>query len=416
MLSRTPRAALRSTRAWRPRQPVRQLQPRNIRFESTSSGNTSAAAAGGSSGALVGGLAGGVVAVLLGYSYYSFSGAKTAVDSVHSTKAYVENTFKKATASAPEPSEAVKWLKETVQSYTRLIPGASKYVDSAFADIEKVQENHKDEVNQIINETYKELKDATNKGFSMEAAAQAWDVLQETFQKIGKLAGSAGQEIIDNHPDLKEKFGGKFQDLQKMGEQYGPEAKKSVEDTWNQAREVLAGGLSVTTAQKLQQLIQDKTQEMQKFGDQAWQKGLEQAKPLLDKQPQLKEMFEKNKDKLLKGDLGQLWKMVQDATKSGNTDDLQKYVKDQVQKASGSAGGGIEQFLKMIPGGTEIGPKLQQLQELSEKHGQEAEKLIKSAIDDIKSVLSKKVEEGQKLAEQAKSDAKSEAKSGDKSS
>ena len=192
-----------------------------------------------------------------------------------------------------------------------------------------------------------------------------------------------------------------------MGEQYGPEAKKQVEDTWKQAQDILAGGVGVGTAQKLQQLVQDKTKELQKYGDQAWQKGLEQAKPLLDKQPELKKLFEENKDKLLKGDLGQLWKMVQEATKSGNTDDLQKFVKEQTQKASDSAGGGIEKFLKMIPGGTEIAPKFQQLQELSEKHGEEAEKLIKSAIEDIKQVLSKKVEEGQKLKEKAKSDVKS---------
>ncbi len=355
----------------------------------------------------MGGLAGGTFAFLLGYAWYSFSGVKGAVTSVHSTKSYIENAFKKTTEKAPEPSQAVQWLKETVQSYTRLIPGASKYVDSAFADIEKVQETHGDEVNQIINDTYKELKDTTNKGFSMEAAAQVWDVLQDTFKRLGKVAGGAGQDIIDNHPEIKDKFGGQFKQLQQMGEQYGPEAKKQVEDTWKQAQDILAGGIGVGTAQKLQQLVQEKTQEMSKYGDKAWEKGLEQAKPLLDKQPQLKQLFEENKDKLLKGDLDQLWKMVQDATKSGSTEDLTKFVKEQTQKASDSAGGGIEKLLHMIPGGSEIAPKFQQLQELSEKHGEEAEKLIKSAIEDIKQVLSKKVEEGQKLKEKAKSDAKS---------
>src|ERR1700761_7381401 len=357
MLARTPRAALRSARALRPRQPVRQLQSRNIRFQSTAPATASTNASSGSSPALVGGLAGGAFAFLLGYMWYSLSGAKSAVDSIHSTKSYVENTFQKATQKAPEPSQAVQWLKETVQSYTRLIPGASKYVDSTFQDIEKIQQNHGDEVNQIINDTYGQLKVVTNKGFSMEAAAQASDILQDCFKRLVQLASNAGQDIIDNHPQLKEQFGGRFQQLQQMGDQYGPEAKKAVEDTWNQARDILAGGASVSTAQKLQQLIQEKTQEVQKYGDQAWQKGLEQAKPLLDKQPQLKQLFEENKSKLLKGDLGQLWQKVQDATQSGNTDDLQKFVRDQAQKVSDSAGGGIEHFLGMIPGGTEIGPK-----------------------------------------------------------
>jgi hypothetical protein len=407
MLARTPRAALRSTRTLKPRGPSQSLQPRHVRFQSTAPANASTGAPSGSSSALVGGLAGGVFAFLLGYTWYSFSGVKSTVNSVQSTKSYVESAFRKTTEKAPEPSQAVQWLKETVQSYTKLIPGASKYVDSVFQDIEKIQESHGDEVNKIINDTYGQLKDVTNKGFSMEAATQAWDILQDAFKRIGKLAGSAGQEIIDNHPQLKEQFGGRFQQLQQMGEQYGPEAKKAVDDTWNQARDILAGGVSVSTAQKLQQLVQEKTQQVQQYGDQAWQKGLEQAKPLLDKQPELKKLFEENKGKLLRGDLGQLWQKVQEATQSGNSEDLQKFVQEQAKKASDSAGGGIEQFLHMIPGGTEIGPKLQQLQELSEKHGQEAEKLIKSAIEDVKKVLSQKVEEGQKLKEKAKSDVKS---------
>ena len=387
----------------RPSQP---LQPRNIRFQSTTPANTSTNATQGSSHALVGGLAGGTFACLLGYMWYSFSGAKTAVNSMHTTKSYIDNAFKKTTEKAPEPSQAVQWLKETVQSYTKMIPGASKYVDQAFQDIEKVQEKHGDEVNKIINDTYGQLKDTTKTGFNMEAVMQTWDILQDCFKRIGKLAGSAGQDIIDNHPQIKEQFGGQFQQLQQMGEQYGPEAKKQVEDTWGQVSDILAGGIGFSQIQKIKDLVQEKQQQIQQYGDQAWQKGLEQAKPLLDKQPQLKQLFEENKSKLLKGDLGQLWQMVQEATQSGNTDDLQKFVQEQVKKASGGAGGGMEQFLHMIPGGSEIAPKLQQLQELSDKHGQEAEKLVKSAIEDIKNLLSQKVEEGQKLKEKPQDDAK----------
>jgi ribosomal protein S20 len=361
----------------------------------------------GSSHALIGGLAGGTFAFLLAYTWYAFSGAKTAVDSLHSTKAYVENAFKKTTAAAPEPSQAVKWLKQTVQGYTNMIPGASKYVDSAFEDIEKIQEKHGDEVNQIITDTYNQLRSTTKKGFSMEAAMQSWDIIQDCFVKIGKLAGSAGKEIIDNHPHLKEQFGGRFQQLQQMGEQYGPEAKKQVDETWNQVRDILAGGIGMSQIQKLKDLIKAKTEEIQKYGDQAWQKGMEQAKPLLDKQPQLKKLFEENKSKLLQGDLRQLWKKVQDAVQSGNTDDLQKFVQDQVQHASQKGGAGIEQLLSMIPGGQDLGPKLKQLQELSDKHGKEAENLVRSAMEDIKHVLSKKVEEGQQLKEKAKEDVKS---------
>jgi len=356
----------------------------------------------------VGGIAGGAVAFLGGYMWYYFSGTKSVVNSVHSAKSYVDTAFKKTTQSAPEPNQAVQWLRDTVTSYTKMIPGASKYVDSAFDDLDKVREKHSDEVDKIINETYGELKDVTKAGFSVEAVSRAWDAIQNCFKKISGLAADAAEDILDNHPQLKEKVGGNIDQLKQMGNEYGPEAKAAVDDTWQQVRDILKGGIGVGTIPKIQSLIQDKTQELKKFGDTAWQKGMEQAKPVLDKQPQLKELVEKNKDKLLQGNLGELWQKIQEAAKSGNTDDVQKYVKEQVDSLSkkSGAGGGIEQFLQVIPGGTEIGPKLQQLQELSQKHGQEAEKLVKSAIEDIKKVLQDKVEEGQKLKGKVEKDAK----------
>ncbi|KIW98793.1 uncharacterized protein Z519_00456 [Cladophialophora bantiana CBS 173.52] len=405
MLARTPRAALRSGRALRVRQPVQfSSHSRNARFQSTGPAKTASDASSSSGQALLGGLAGGTFAFVLGYMWYQFSGAKSALNTIHSTKAYVENAFKKTTQNAPEPNQAIQWLEETVQSYTRMIPGASKYVDSAF-DVDKVREKHGDEVDQIINDTYGKLKGVTQKGFSIEALVEAWGILEDCFKRISSLAASAGQDILDNHPQIKSQFGDRFQQLQQMGEQYGPEAKKAVDETWQQARSILAGGVSFSTVQKIQDLMQDKTQQLRQYGDQAWQKGMEQAKPLLDKQPQMKKLIEENKSKLLRGDLGQLWQRMHEAAQSGNTNDLQNFVKEQVDKASEGAGGGIEQLLNIMPGGSEIGPKLQQLQELSQKHGQEAEKLVRSAIEDVKKVLSKKVEEGQQLKEKVKSEA-----------
>merc|ERR1712000_295963 len=368
MLASTPRAAARSTRALRFRQPVpvRPRQPRNARFQSTNTSNASSSSSSpASSGALMGGLAGGATALLVGYTWYHFSGAKSVVNSVHQAKSYVNSAFK------------------------------------------KTRQKHGEEVDQIIKDTYNELKGVTNKGFSVEAVSQAWDVIQKCFSRISSLAVDASQDILNNHPQLKEKLGGNFEQLQKMGEQYGPEAKEKVEETWNQVREILKGGIGFGTVSQLQQLLQEKVQDIKKYGDQAWQKGIEQAKPILDKQPQLKELIENNKSKLLQGDLGQLWQKLQEAAKSGNTDDVQSFVKEQVNNMSQKAGGGgIEQYLQMIPGGSEIGPKLQQLQELSQKHGQEAEKLVKSAMEDIKKVLSQKVEEGKKLKDKAEADAK----------
>lgn len=356
----------------------------------------------------MGGLAGGAVALFGGYLWYYFSGAKSVVNTVHTTKSYVDTAFKKTAEKVPEPNQAVQWLRDTVTTYTKMIPGASVYVDSAFDDLDKVREKHGDEVDKIIRDTYGELKDVTKAGFSVEAFSKGWDVIQNCFKRISALAADAAEDILDNHPQLKDKVGGNIGQLKQMGKDYGPEAKAKVDETWQQVQDILKGGIGVGTVAKLQTLIQEKTQEVKKYGDAAWKKGVEQAKPLLDKQPELKEFIEKNKDKLLQGDLGQLWQKLQEAAKSGNADDVEKFVKEQVDSLSKKAGGGggIEQFLQIIPGGSEIAPKLQQLQELSQKHGQEAEKLVKSAIEDIKKVLQQKVEEGQKLKDKVEADAK----------
>lgn len=129
-----------------------------------------------------------------------------------------------------------------------------------------------------------------------------------------------------------------------------------------------------------------------------------QAKPYLDKNPQIKKLVEENKDALMQGDLSSLWEKV----KSGNTEDVEKFVKDTAEKAKNKGsqmGFDVDKYMKMIPGGSEIMPKLQQLQEIGQKHGKEAEDLLKSTIEEIKSVLQKKVDEGQKIAEKAKKDA-----------
>lgn len=407
----TSRAATRSVRA-----PTAQRINQNVlrstrRFQSTgTSTNASPAASGGSAGAIAGGVAGGVGAAVLGYTWYYFSGTKSVVDSARSTKHYLDSSFKSVTDKAPQPSEAVQWLRQTVTGYTKMIPGANQYVEQAFEDIEKVQEKHGDEVEKIVKDTYDELKGITKAGVSVAAATQAWDILQKAMKKIGSLAGDAAEDIMNNHPELKEKVGGQYKQLKQMGEQYGPEAKKKAEETWKEVQDIIKGGISSENIQKAQKLVQEKTQELKKYGDKAWEEGLKQAQPILDKYPDLKEQIQKNKDKLLQGNVGELWSKVQEASKSGNSDDLKKFVEEQVskgEKAMGGSGHGIESLLAMVPGGKELGPKLQQLSELSQKHGKEAEHLIKDAINDIKGVLEKKVEEGKQLKDKAEKDAKS---------
>lgn len=75
-----------------------------------------------------------------------------------------------------------------------------------------------------------------------------------------------------------------------------------------------------------------------------------------------------------------------------------------VDKASDS--GGMEQFLTATPGESEIVPTLKQLQEFAEKYGDEAQKLMKDAFNEVQDVLTRKMEEAKKLMDKASKDAK----------
>ncbi|KAK2630401.1 hypothetical protein QTJ16_001221 [Diplocarpon rosae] len=396
MLSRTTKSAARAARTARPAY-------QQIRFATT---NQQAAAAGGSSG-LVGGIAGGALVFLGGYSYYHFSGAKSIVNAASSSKAQFQKLTQGIQDSAPEPNEALKWLRQTTQQYAALIPGARSYVDSAFNDLDKVQAKHGDEVDKIVNQSYAELKEATKSGMSMETAVKSWSILEKTMSQLADLASDSAQEILDEHPQLKEKFGGGLDQLKGMADSYGPEAKKELDQTYQQIKDVVKGGMSVETISKVKRLIEEKTEKVKKMGDEAWKKGLEQAKPLLEKNPQVKELVEKNAESLKQGNFAELFAKVKDAVSSGNLDNLQDYVKQAGEKAKqGGFGKSIEQYAKMIPGGDQILPKLMKLQEVAKTRGDDAEKILKSAYKEVSEVLSKKTDELEKLADGAKKDAK----------
>ena len=330
------------------------------------------------------------------------------MNSYSSTKKYVEDTLKKGTEKAPSPNEAVQWLRQTASGYAGLIPGAQQYVDGTFDELDKISRDHKDEVNKIVQGTYKDLSSvAKSEGASIAGVMQAWQILQSAAAEIGELAKDVGQDVLKRNPEIEEKFGGKFKELKQMGDQYGPEAKKKVDETWNQVQDALKGGVGIGSLDQIRRIIEEKIQDVKKLGDQAWDKGLEQAKPYLDKAPKVKKFVEENKDKLKNSNLSELWEQVKKAAESGDIKDLEKLAKDKANQASQKLGGGsLEQYFQMIPNASEISGKFQQLKQIGDKHGDKAENLLKEAFEEIKQVLEKKVNEGKKIAGDAKEDAK----------
>ncbi|KAI1174888.1 hypothetical protein F4777DRAFT_552243 [Nemania sp. FL0916] len=396
----TARTALaRSTRVCRAPCPPR------VRFQSTSSN------AGGQSSGLAAGAAGGLVAGLALYGIFFLTPSGKMHRTINKGAREVHQQYneaaKKLQSQTPNVDQAIQYIKDFAYSYVSWVPGGRQYVDTVFKDVETLKENHRDEVNQIVSDAYKQLQDLSKSGLSLEAASKAYTILADLSKKFGNLAGNALTDILDNHPQAKEKFGRSIDQLKQMGENYGPEAKKQVDQTWNQVRDVLGGGVSAANLDKVRRLIEDKIQQVKKLGDEAWNKALEEAKPYLEKNPKVKELVEKNASALKQGNAKELFDQAKQAVESGNTGALEDYVNKAKSKAEQAADSlGIDQYFKMIPSGSEILEKVNQLRDVAEKHKDEGEKLLKETMDELKQVLEKKSEKAKDIADKAKKDAK----------
>ncbi|KAI0906553.1 hypothetical protein F4823DRAFT_72037 [Ustulina deusta] len=382
-----------------------------VRFQSSSSASTSSNVAGQGSSHITAGVAGGLVASITLYGIYLVTPSgkmhRTINRSVNEIHQKYDEVAKKLQGQTPDVDGAVKYMKEFAYSYVAWVPGGRHYVDVVFRDVETLKENHREEVSQIVSDAYKQFQDLSKSGVGLGAASKAYNILSDLSKKFGDLAGNALTDILDNHPQAKEKFGGSIDQLKELGENYGPEAKKQVDQTWKQAKEILGGGVSAANLDKVRRLVEGKIQQVRKLGDEAWNKGLEEAKPYLDKNPKVKGLVEQNTSALKQGDAKEVFDQAKKAVESGDTGALEDYVKKAKSKSEKAASGlGIDQYFKAIPGGSEILEKVNQLREVAEKHKDEGEKLLKETMDELKQVLEKKSERAKEIVEKARKDTK----------
>jgi len=387
----TSRLAVRSTRAVRVNAPAFK---RRVRFASDTASKGSENSSGGLSHGVTGGLIGGGITVSLLYLWYHFSALKTAVNTSHQMKSYVDSATSKLKVEfnerTPEPNEALDMLKQTAQKYASFVPGGRQYVDTAFKDLDSIRNKHGSEVDNIVKEAYSELKDVSSKGMNLETLSSVWEVLSKHLQRISELAVDAGQDILNNHPELKEKMGGSFDQLKQLGDRLGPDAKKQVDETWKEVQGIVQQGVQWNTIPRVQQLVQEKVQEVKKLGDKVWQQGLEQVKPMLEKNPEAKKLVEENADILKQGNIGEAFEKVKSAVQSGNIGDLQQYVDSAKSKAEQFSSGSLSKWLGTLPSGSKILPELQKLKSLAESRSDEAQQLAKDTMNDLTSVFEKR--------------------------
>lgn len=334
-----------------------------------------------------------------------------------------DNKYQQAAATlkskTPSTDEAVEKLKNFCYSYVAWVPGGRQYVDAAFDDLAAIRESHGDEVDKIVSETYSEFQDIARMGLSLEAASKAYDALLNLAKKVASLSGSAADQILERHPQLNDKVGGSIKQLKEMGAQYGPEARKLVDETWSQINDVLSSGFSAESADKVRKIVQERTEQVRKAGDEFWEKGLEQAKPYLDKSPKLKELVTNNRDLLKKGNVTELFKQLKSLGEGGDAGKVEEYVKQAVDKAkekgSQAAGGstGLAALSQLLgTSSDDVGRKLQDhiglLSEVANKHSSEGKQLLEETKDDLRKLLEEKAKKAQKIVESAKNESSKE--------
>ncbi|KAJ2988257.1 hypothetical protein NUW58_g4072 [Xylaria curta] len=428
--------------------------PARARFQSSSSSSTSSNAAGQSNSHMAAGAAGGLAAGIALYGIYLMTPSGKMHRTINKGAKEVNQKYneaaKKLQGQTPDVDGAIKYMKEFAYSvrtpksftspfpacpmllnfskplqvegsdiyyewyltchfsqYVAWVPGGRQYVDTVFKDVETLKKNHRDEVNEIVSNAYRQFQELSKSGLSLEAASKAYNILTDLASKFGSLTGDALTDILDNHPQAKGKFGGSIDQLKEMGENYGPEAKKQVDETWKQVKEVFESGVSAANLDKARRLIEDKIQQVKKLGDEAWNKGLEGAKPYLDKNPKVKELIEKNATSLKQGNAKEVFDQAKKAVESGDTGTLEDYVNKARSKGEQAASNiGIDQYFKIIPSGSEILEKVNQLRDVAENHKDEGEKLLEETAQELKQVLEKKSEKAKQIVEKAKKDAK----------
>ena len=162
-----------------------------------------------------------------------------------------------------------------------------------------------------------------------------------------------------------------------------------------------------TLQNKARKLVQDKIQKIRDMaGEKAFDQGFDQVKPMLEKNPQVKEFVEKNAETLKQsGNVSEAVEQVKNAISSGSTKDLEQYVLKAKKGAQSFGSSQLNQWLEMIPNGGQILPQLQKLKEVAESRGEQAEELVKETMSEIKVILDKKTQKAEQLYEKGKEDA-----------
>ena len=311
------------------------------------------------------------------YGWYQFSGLKTVVKTSKSLESGLQEVKKTIAEKTPSPDEAMNYFRGVAKSYGSLIPGASAYIDPMFDSLDELKKTHGEETEKIIKGTYDEVKETVVKGgFDLKTGEKVVEILKRRAAEVEDLGNRVGADfikpVIDKNPQLRDAVGGSYNDLKKLVATHGPEAKAKYDDLVKQLKEIFDKRISASSIKQVQDLIQQKTKEIRELGEKAgkdaWDKASKQAKPYLDKMPDVKKSLDENMKSLIGSggkNIQEIYDKIREVADKGpnkqNMAELQSMIKDKAKQASESSGvnwddawGKLEQYIKTIPGGKEV--------------------------------------------------------------
>ncbi|KAH8093849.1 hypothetical protein BXZ70DRAFT_948141 [Cristinia sonorae] len=415
------------------------------RFQSTAAGSQPSMAS-----HVAAGVAGGTIVILGGYSYYHFSGAKTAIDTAKATRTYFQQTTQSIKEKAPKnPNEVISFLRSMSKTYLSVIPGASAYIDTTFDTLDDLQESHGDELNKILTDTYNEVqaivKDSET-GADLDTARRLWEVLGKRvmeLQELSKKAGGDAFAILEKkHPQVAQTIGSSYKNLKNLAESSGPEAKKLSDETSQQLKDIFAKGFSQESLQKAQELVKSKSSQVQelaqKASQKAWDASLSSSSSYLDKLPEIKSLLSDNASKFVSAgalsmgvasdEAKEVFDKVKEVGEEKNESKRKEKVKElkdfiirKAEEAQSKGGKSVEraweslqEWVQQVPGGSEALEKMPDMKvfvQLSQKKSEDAKKLAKETYDEVLKVLEAKAKKARGLVDEAKDEAKEKASS-----
>jgi hypothetical protein len=271
----------------------------------------------------------------------------------------------------------MSYFRSIAKSYGGLIPGASAYIDPMFDSLDELKRTHGEETEKIIKGTYDEIKETVSKGgFDLKTGEKVVEILKRRAVEVEELGRKVGTDflkpVIDKNPQLKEAVGGSYDQLKGMVEEYGPEAKDKYDDTVKQIKKIAAAGLTAASIKQVKDLVDQKTKEIKELGEKAgrdaWDKASKQAKPFLEKLPDVKKSLDENM-KVLVGSGGksiqEIYDKVKEVAEKGgdkkSVEELQNMIKEKAKQVSQGSGmnwddawKSLEGYIKKLPGGDKV--------------------------------------------------------------